>query len=361
MPDMYVYDLALRRLAVLDNYRSVQLERRYNGVGQLKVEAPLTDTTRDSLGIDRIVYIDGRAAIIDDVQYLDDKDGGRIVCRGCDLVGILGRRINADIVSYTNIGAEALMYRLVLDNCVAPKDVRRRMPGIVNCGSIGLTERITKQDSYSNLVDLLTDIARTATADGIISPLGYTVRPDFAAGTLVFEVYRGADRRGQVVFDAAYDNVLSYDYCCSDNGCNNVAYAFGTGEGADRIGTVWPDTHSGYDRRELYVDARDLTQDEGVTADAYRALLQQRAAEKLAAIPRVETFAAEIAPSSNYRLGVDYNLGDVVTVSSRAWGLRMHTRVTAVQEIYETSGYSLNVTFGDDVPTLIERVKRMER
>ena len=42
---------------------------------------------------------------------------------------------------------------------------------------------------------------------------------------------------------------------------------------------------------------------------------------------------------------------------SRRWGVAVDTRITEVEETYE-NGLSVNVSFGNSMPTITEKIKR---
>ncbi len=70
------------------------------------------------------------------------------------------------------------------------------------------------------------------------------------------------------------------------------------------------------------------------------------------------TFDTEILTRGPYKYGVDWNLGDVVTIQNKQWGVTLDSRITEVTEIYEPAGFQLRATFGSNIPTLVERVKK---
>ncbi|MEF7566303.1 hypothetical protein V4V35_25260, partial [Bacillus infantis] len=54
----------------------------------------------------------------------------------------------------------------------------------------------------------------------------------------------------------------------------------------------------------------------------------------------------------------DYDLGDIVTIQNVDWGVTLDARITEVKEIYENSGFSIEATFGNNRPTLIQKIKQ---
>lgn len=93
----------------------------------------------------------------------------------------------------------------------------------------------------------------------------------------------------------------------------------------------------------------------------YQALLITKGTENLANAKEIVTFNGTIntAPDSNLQYRVDYDLGDIVTQSNDEWGVELDARITEIEEVYEDVGMEINVTFGNDVPTLIDKIKQL--
>jgi hypothetical protein len=54
----------------------------------------------------------------------------------------------------------------------------------------------------------------------------------------------------------------------------------------------------------------------------------------------------------------DYDLGDMVTLQNKEWGVTLDARITEVKEIYEHGNVGIELTFGNNRPTLISKIKR---
>ncbi len=129
----------------------------------------------------------------------------------------------------------------------------------------------------------------------------------------------------------------------------NFAIVAGQGEGANReIITVGSDD-TGLDKHIIFVDARDLENSDD---------LPRKGEAKLNEHKRVLTFQSEILPEGPFKYEKDWKLGDIVTVKNKDWGVTMDTRITEVTEIYEAGGFKLNVTFGESLPTLMDKIQR---
>ena len=134
---------------------------------------------------------------------------------------------------------------------------------------------------------------------------------------------------------------------------------------------------SGLDRLELFVDARDVsdteqeevTDDEGNTTTVdveipwseYEPLLLQRGNEKLSEWTKIETFEGTINTNANNVYKVDYDLGDIVTIYDKDLRIKLDTRITEIEETYEKGKVEIVPTFGNNIPTLLTKLKQLER
>ena len=54
---------------------------------------------------------------------------------------------------------------------------------------------------------------------------------------------------------------------------------------------------------------------------------------------------------------VDFDLGHIVKVISKAWGVSMTTRITEVEETYDSDGRSVSVVFGKAEVTITQKIQ----
>lgn len=153
----------------------------------------------------------------------------------------------------------------------------------------------------------------------------------------------GQERNSPVIFAAEYENLLSSSYLLDTTEYKNVAIVAGEGEGKNRKRATYGSA-SGLHRRELFVDARDLSTNEGEISDEdYTAQLTARGAEKIAENPITEAFDGEI-DTANFVLDEDYTLGDIVTVENE-YSIRKNVRIAAIVECWDENGYTAIPTY----------------
>ena len=89
--------------------------------------------------------------------------------------------------------------------------------------------------------------------------------------------------------------------------------------------------------------------------------MQQRGKEKLYQNLSTNTFEGTINLLSNNSYKRDFELGDIVTILDRKWNITINTRITEIEEVYENGGKSINVIFGNKIPTILDKIKSKVR
>ena len=126
----------------------------------------------------------------------------------------------------------------------------------------------------------------------------------------------------------------------------------GAGDGVNRI-YVTVGGGTGFDLREVFLDAKDINKDQ-LTDAQYLEALKTRGQEYLNENKVLENFEAEAEADVNFIYGKDYDLGDVVTVKKKKWNTAQNLRITELCEVYEYGGMYVVPTFGDALPTTIK-------
>lgn len=130
--------------------------------------------------------------------------------------------------------------------------------------------------------------------------------------------------------------------------------------------TAGPETEQakniGLSRREIFVDARDLQSIDGettLTEDEYMEVLETRGWEKLAENQLVQSFDATVrALNPTYQYGVDFFLGDTITVTDERLGVTVDAVVYGISRSVGKEGESLSLMLGYSQPTVYDILKR---
>ncbi len=339
--DFNVHDTNGVLIGIVESPTSAIWTRRYYVPNDFELYFPATADALAMITDDCYITRDDRpeVMIVEHVEIITNEDEGNyILVSGRGGESIIDRRI---VLHQTRLSgrADAAVHRLVNENAVAPADPDRALPILMRTPDV-LAASISAQYTGKNLLEAVQEICK---AYGI----GFrAVVDNYSVVTPIIELMIGTDRSaGQavnspVIFSPEYDNLLSSNYVLDTSNYKNVAIVAGEGEGTARKRATYGSA-SGMHRRELYVDARDMSTNEGEISDAdYTAQMLARGAESLTEHAVVESFDGEIDATNTYILDEDYAEGDIVTVINE-YGIRKDVRITAIMESWDEAGYAV--------------------
>lgn len=340
MADIYVLDRDLNAIGIIDDYKSLIWTPRYFEPGDFEIYTNASEKTLELLQLDRYVTRpdSDMVGIIETVRIESNPElGDHIIAKGRDLGSILDRRI---VWSQTNIDGtvENGVRRLLTENFISPKLSSRKIENFVLGGSQGFTERMSAQYTGDNILEVVVNLCKQ-------NGYGFKVILNDEKN-FEFQMYRGTDRSYNqtsnpfIVFSPEFENIVSSDYSHDKSTLKNACNVAGEGEGVSRktygVGSV-----SGLDRREMFVDAGDISSelenDVTLSTSQYNNLLIQRGKETLAENPATVSFEGEVESVRQFVFGRDYFLGDIVTVKN-SYGVTEHPRVIEVIQSHDQNG-----------------------
>lgn len=343
--DFNVYDSSGVLVGIIEEPTSAIWTRAYNKPGDFEIYTPATVELLDMIAED--CYItrqgDNSVMVVERLEVTTDiEDGNFVKITGRSAGCLLDRRIVWQQTTFLG-RVDRAIYKLIDENAINPANADRKLPLVMDAPDT-LEDTINAQYTGTNLLEAVQEICA---AYG----LGFRVVTDSKTSVAPrVELYVGKDRRaGQtvnspVIFSPEFENMLSTSYAFDVSKYKNIALVAGEGEGTARKRAVCG-AGVGLMRRELYVDARDMSTNDGeITASDYTAQLVARGAEKLSEAQAVEAFDGEVDTQNTFTLDADYSVGDIVTVENE-YGIRADSRIVAVSEFWDESGYSAANTF----------------
>lgn len=347
-----VLDSSFNLIDVVDNYTSVIWRPAYYDIGDFELYVSASPEMVALLQKDRylvrdvdISVTDGVATykkvmIIKKIQLKTDAENGDfLTVTGKELKWLLhqrivwGRYIIRDTVEYA-------LRRLIGANAVDPVEPTRAIPNMQHAEPKGYSERIDVQISNKQLDEAVIEVCKS---------YGYGWDVYITDKKLTVDIYKGVDRsynqteRAYVVFGDSFDNLLETEYVYNGEAYANMALVGGEGEGNDRFYAYVNNEVSGLERYEVFVDARDITQEtdtgETLSHEEYSLLLEERGNEKLAGMTETEGFTGSVLDVS-FKYGEDFGMGDIVTVINE-YGISKDTRVVSVIESQDETGVTV--------------------
>lgn len=342
--EIRIYDANMDFQGVIENQTSMIWSRKYFEPGNIELYLPITQENIRLTKRGNLIWMRGcmEAAVIEDRKLEESSTKNEITVKGRFLSSYMDRRLIKATVNFSGKVEEAM--RQLLSSA-------EPIPHVQLGALQGFEDTVDFQATYKNLLDYEEKLARSA-------GLGFRFRPNFNAKIIYFEVYRGTDRTAsqgvtnRVLFSERYNNLNNAIFRENDQLLKTVAYVGGEGEGSKRT-IVKVGEASGLELRELFVDAKDLRQEE-LSLAKYKAALKTRGQEKLAENILSTSFECDTGADMNFRYRVNYDLGDVVTIKKKAWEITQDQRITEIREIYEYGGFRIEPTFGDSLPETID-------
>lgn len=323
----------------LQNFKSLRWEENYSTKGRFSLTLDDTDKNAALIKKGDFFYRTDRKTAMVAVDVVRNGERHTITIGGYSTLHLLDRRIIKDLLTVTNL--EAGIYTAVRDNL-------RGLPYIRLADENGFEE--TGEFEFKN-VEMVKSIEQMCEA----GELGARMLLDNAEKMHVFEVFKGVDRSyvdgsGGVVFSSEFGNLISLTVEEDDDVFKNVAIVMGTkNDEAKTEFYIEVGTASGFDRREIFVNANQQKGDQ--TYSNYLAYLKSEGRKELQKHYEVLNFKAQISPDA---FGRDYDLGDKVTCKSTRYGLRFDTRITSFVEMYENGTQSVSLTLGKPTITLLQ-------
>ncbi|WP_317300867.1 siphovirus ReqiPepy6 Gp37-like family protein [Allobaculum stercoricanis] len=342
--DLMILDDTLTPIDIVDNATSVIWNKRYFEAGDFEIYISSNEKTAESLKKRYFVMRqdDDMICMITHVEYKDDHENGNFkIVSGQSVEALLKRRIVwQQTSSKSSETVEQFIRRLIDENAINPTDTKRKIP-FLELGELkGFAEKLDKQLTGDNLLDAIVELCKA---------YEYGFKITLENKKLKFELYKGIDRSYNqstlpfVTFSDAYDNLIDSQYIYDENDAKNVALVAGEGEGLDRR-TASVGEASGIDRQEIFVDARDISSNNGeVTESDYIAQLQEKGKENI--VSYEETFESTVESQTDYIYKKDWNLGDIVNHENTSWNLFVTPRIVEVLECEDENGHSVIPTF----------------
>lgn len=345
----------LEFIGEIDNFKSTVYVRRWETFGTFEIHL---EEDRPELFVEGYYILLNndayRSGIIQ--YYKNDSDGYEpksqkdIVIKGYSLLYLLYWRITVPPATnngyriWNNKPIEDIMYDLVNENAVNPSDSKRKIPQLTMGTSQHRGGKLTFQTRLKYLTDDLYTLSRQ-------SGLGVSIKLDAVSKRFVFEVLEGRDctygieNPRSYIFSKANNKVNKRTYTYSTIGAKNMAYIGGQGDGDDREIVTLHDELAGLERKEMFVDARDIP--EGQTDN-----LLDRGNTKLEATKEVVSYEFD-ASTEDY--GTLWDLGDTATFVDES-GFIEDNRITEVREAYESSVLRIDPVFGHTEQTIVNNL-----
>lgn len=340
-------------VSLIDQFSSLMINKRYYKTSDFQLQVAPCDETIEYLVPSNCLLIDGVFYYIDNVVYSEQEHS--LFVSGISLFGLLKNRV---IWSNFSLYQSPLLIaqQILTENVTAPINTNRTLDFFIITADMVVQSNIQYQNSYGIVRDEIESLCETY-------DFGFKETPtDLLEPSCNVHFYKGSDKSGWIEFSIDNEMLFSETYEANDYDESTTALVAGEGEGIARTIVTLNESITGLDRKELYVDARDLQSTVGeatLTTEEYNNLLTTRGNEKLSEKQAILLLDGDVNINSElYKYGIDYDLGDTVSVYSKRFNVSTTKTLTEMQETWDSKGHFLTPTFGKRTPTIIDYIKR---
>ena len=370
----YIYLLNSENLEVdniVDNYGSFSMTINYKSVGEFVIEIDNRLDSAKDMYIDRIIQFGAShrfVGIITRTEFSIDEEGNEIkVIKGRTIGDLLSRRViwmpKTHPVKRYEGKSETIIKDVITDNIINPEDPDRKINNFTVRESKELGKDTFREYVYNSIEEVTEDLVSGEN-------FGWEVFLDDDENELVFDILIGRDHslsqeeNPQVLFSSELGNIESQEYIDDESSHKNYVYI-------ETYSSLWSNTPSDWNQMgEEGVSGIDRK--EGYTkADTYRPELFPPDSPQYGVYPEtigewyltdtspIQNFDAKAIDGQIYTYGEDYDIGDIVSIENKDWGIEVDLRIISVT--VESSGegmdFDVYLTFGDKIPRLTDRVK----
>ena len=344
-----LWDLNINLLAEIDDYESLIFTREYYTHGSFELTINANKQNTEYLTVDTIMTLatgTHKCGIIKLIERVSEEtEALKVTGFTMDLLfkDRLIIPVSPSAFDGVTAAAETAIKHYIANSVTSPLDTDREI-SIFNLTADAAQGASAEYNArYNNLAAFLGSIRSQ-------QEIGITCSLNLSTKLVDIDVIVGEDHTSgsaaPVIFSTDYDNLLSQTFYESKLEERTFAYVGGQGEGASRAIATYG-TATGLDRKELFVDT-------AVDAGS----LSSAGQTELAQYPNILTFEGEVINRLPFIYEQDFDLGDIVTITNRKWGVQLDTRIVQVTEIYEPEGFKLAIAFGNNIPTMRDVINK---
>lgn len=382
--ELRVFDTTIEPLGAIDELDSLLWHIKYFDVGTFSLLAPITENNSKLLVEGNIIVKhDGkkevtdaaggvwrRAAQITYKHITKDENGlEQIEAQGYMLSWWLNKRcIYPQIV--TTATNQSLINAMVTNNCGSGAAASRQFPQFTILGQETIEG---SQVEYAN--EVCAKLSQEVKARAQAGKLGYDILINEREKKYGFYLYKGKDLTAKnsegntpCIFSREFDNVNEQEYTASIENCGNFIYVQGAADdsGSQPLVTVDNEGAAGLELEEVFCDATDIARkyqsgetEITIPLATYLLMLKTRGAAELESYGKTINFVSTINTNSNLKFKTDFDIGDRITCKENKWGIQIDARITEVTETYQKGAEEIEATFGDSLPTLVDKIRKV--
>lgn len=351
----HVSNFTFKSVAQIDGFESLRNTRFYYKKDQFVLVVSSSKNHVEWLVPETVLLI-GNTFYYVDKAISSGEQGEKLTVSGKSLIGKTDKRIIWRTYSKT-ARPETICFEHLTNEVTNPSDTKRKINYLTVDSPMNLTGlSIQYQNSYGNVMEQIESLCETydfgfyETATNFENP----------QNKIIF--FKGDDLSNTVEFTIDDETLETENYENSNDDHSSTAIVYGEGEGAARKSVVINPSLTGLERKEIYVDARDLQQEtDGVKMpdNQYIEALKGRGVKSLAEQQAILRLDGNINIHSKlFIFNRDYSIGDKIRITSKRFNVSKVATLIGVEEVWDEKGHQLSPIWDKETTTLIDKIKR---
>lgn len=313
---LYIMSNTFVLLAEVEDALSVVWPVKFDGISEMTIQLPVTYAVDPNWVLGNVVMVDVKGSFmkINSTKTVVSEDGSMIFeVKGASGNSLLNQRVVTRDVFLTG-GVDDVIGTLIVDHFINPTNPKRAYPMLTLKENTKITESMDDVFEPTTIYKIIESVCKRYR-------LGFEVTYD--DGELIFCLLIGTDRtydqidEPQVIFSYTNQNVYNSSYLKTSVGSKNLAFVISDdlAVGLDVVEVYQGDEPSGSNRKEVVVDATDLTRivDGHTISDGeFLLVMIEKGGSSLESTKDVGLFEGAVDTTGSFIYGVDYGLGDYV-------------------------------------------------
>ena len=344
--EVYVLDRSLKVVGIIEDYYSLIWAERYYEAGDFELELPIFYNESRLIAFGNFLVINDSDVlmIIEEIKPATSEEKSSLMVKGESAESLLKRR-SISVPEDVNGPTVLVIANFINENVINPTDSKRKISILHGVAMGSIPGDYQDQVEVQSIYDIVVKICK---ATGV----GFEVYRGSSGNYLYCRLYVGQDRSYEqstnlyVVFSPNFDNVISSSFYLSEKGritvvnviTDDPVYPYTTVWMGDTVGEIIPEPED-LDRREVTLETsikRDLDNTTQLTNSEVSAIIQTRGREIILENRPKGLFEGDFDIQGNFKLGIDFNMGDVVQTSIE--GRTTPARVIELVRTYSVEG-----------------------
>lgn len=353
-----IYGKDNKRKTFVNNFSYAFYEDCFCDIGKFEIKVPITEKSLEYLVKDNYILLDSGILGVIQTREFDqlEEEQNTVKISGKTINELFLRRCFEYPYKY-NGKISAICRSMVDDLCINPENTKRKISLISLSQDSefipdGNTFKTQKTGDY--LADALEDVLLPENKGYKLHPIfnntnGYELTGlEFRVLQPIDRTVGNADNNTPVVFSSDMNNIKNFTFVENAESYKNMVYGAGQGRGERRFLVELGEVDSeDIDRFELYIDARDIQQEEGQTDADYEDRLGDRSIERLMEHKVfVSVDGSIVEGTTKFKIGTDFNVGDFVSFKLDIIDTIVDVQIKKMTKSYSNNKEYIDLTFG---------------